>query len=175
MHFAAEDNEAPRASEICLKSQSGSEISHAHHCDVKAWTLPPPPPHTHTHTHTHSQLLTSGCTHTHTHTHSQLLTSGCLQGWLEQSGRDAAPEQWSAAAGQQTAERPHFFLSFLHSVTKGCVPDSSPGNWRATPLCFSSEVAITLPLLGAKAGKEGPHPPATWALPELPKMLPGQR
>ena len=73
MHFAAEDNEAPRASEICLKSQSGSEISHAHHCDVKAWILPPPPTHTHTHTHTESALnirmLPPPPPHTHTHTH----------------------------------------------------------------------------------------------------------
>ena len=49
VHFADEDNEAPRASEIYLKSQSGSEISHEHHCDVKAWTLSPPSTDTHTH------------------------------------------------------------------------------------------------------------------------------
>lgn len=138
VHFADEDNEAPRASEICLKSQSGSEISHAHHYDVKDWTLSPPSKHTHTHT---SQLLTSRC-----------------QEWLEQSGRDAAPEQWSATAGQWTAERPHFLLAFLHSVTKGYVPASSPGNRRVTPFCLPSEVAITLPLLGLwqKQAKKDP-------------------
>lgn len=61
-------------------------------------------------------------------------------------------------SGQQ--ERPHFLLSFLHSVTKGCVPASSPGNRRATPLCLSSEVAITLPLLGLwqKQAKRDPTP-----------------
>ena len=125
-------------------------------------------------------MLKPGLSHHHQHTHThtcQLLTSRCLQGWLEQSGRDAAPEQWSATAGQWTAREapfPPFFPPFCNQGMCSSLFSWQPESNTPLSLKWSSHHPATLGAL-AKAGKEGPHPPATWALPELLKMLPGQR
>lgn len=129
VHFADEDNEAPRASEICLKSQSGSEISHEHHCDVKAWTLSPP------------------STDTHTHVSALNITMPPRMAWAVRQG--CSP--WAVVSHCWTVDSrevpfPPFFPPLCNQEMCSCL--FSWQSERATPLCLSSEVAITLPLLG---------------------------